>query len=140
MRANQNCALNRKPSTQPRKHSWKVMTLNQRLILESLRALREASVNELSAEADMSRDTAKNVVAALLEQGFIIRTRQKMRLGAGCTPAEYKWSGREFPPSSELIDKRRRVEAERVRVEAPPAIAALVAGIHAMVHAGRASA
>jgi hypothetical protein len=126
-----------------RKRTHKVMTLNQRLVLEALRALREASVTEMAHEVGRSRDSTKNVVTALVNQGYIKQARKEVRIGSGCLPASYKWSGKTFPPSCELkraVPIPDSVAFPRIVVPPAPEIEVLVAGINAMVCAGRAAA
>jgi hypothetical protein len=126
-----------------RKFTNKAVSLNQRLVLEAVRSLREASVSEIALEIEKTRDSTKNVVRALFKQGYLEQSRKEVRIGAGCLPAAYKWSGKTFPPSSELARAAAVPESvafARIVVPSSPEVAVLVAGINAMVCAGRAAA
>lgn len=118
------------------KRTHKVMPLSQRLVLESLRRRREASVGAVADELDKSRDVTKHVFTTLMNQGYVVQTRQMVvTVGRGREPAMYKWTGKAFPSSSELAE--RAGSADRGLA---PQIATLVAGINAMCLVGRAAA
>jgi predicted ArsR family transcriptional regulator len=114
----------------PRKYTKAPMTLNQRLVLEALRRLESATVYEIADDLVATRDSTKSIVGSLVRQGFIVRTKECVPIGRGRTPAQYKWTGEEFPASVAVF-----------KPSAPPSldIALLVASMNAMVHAGRAS-
>ncbi|MDR5856626.1 hypothetical protein P9239_00255 [Caballeronia sp. LZ062] len=112
------------------------MPLSQRLVLESLRRRREASVGAVADELDKSRDVTKHVFTTLMKQGYVVQTRKMVvTVGRGREPAMYKWTGKAFPPSSEIAPR-----ADSADYGLPPHIAALVDGMKAMCLVGRAAA
>ncbi|MDR5736151.1 hypothetical protein QCE47_27955 [Caballeronia sp. LZ025] len=118
------------------KRTHKIMPLSQRLVLESLRRRREASVAAVADELEKSRDVTKHVFTTLINQGYVVQTRQMViTAGHGREPAMYKWTGKAFPPSAEIAPRAAADECVLA-----PHIAALVAGINAMCLVGRAAA
>ncbi|MFM0135072.1 hypothetical protein [Caballeronia grimmiae] len=114
------------------KQTHKIMPLSQRLVLESLRRRREASVAAVADDLGKSRDVTKHVFNTLMNQGYVVQTRQMVvTVGRGREPAMYKWTGKAFPPSSEIAPRAGAVDHE-----VDPQIAALIAGINAMCLVG----
>lgn len=134
MRCTENYARQDLSARAKPKRTHKVMPMSQRLVLESLRRRREASVAAVADELDKSRDVTKHVFVTLMNQGYIVQTRQMVvTVGRGREPAMYKWTGKAFPPSSAIMPRAADAELD-------PQIAALVAGINAMCLVGRATA
>ncbi len=135
MRCNENYARQDLSVREPMKKTHKVMPLNQRLLLEALRRRRHATIAVIADELQKSRDATKHVFASLVRQGYIEQTRKSEAICHGRVPSIYRWTGKSFPPSSEIIAKAE--EEDRVL---SVAVAALVAGIQAMCRVGRVAA
>lgn len=136
MRCTENYARQDMDSPMRPKRTHKTMPLSQRLVLESLRRRREASVAAVADELLKSRDVTKHVFTTLIEQGYVVQTRKMaVRAGRGRESAMYKWTGKTFPPSSEIAPRAPAADGGLA-----PQIAALVAGINAMCLVGRATA
>lgn len=135
MRCNENYARQDVSTRVRTKRTHKVMPLSQRIVLETLRRRRHSTIAVVADELEKSRDAMKHVFATLMAQGYIEQTRKSEAICRGRVPSMYRWTGKSFPPSSELI-VQAEVEARVVSI----AIAALVAGMHAMCRVGRAAA
>lgn len=115
----------------PRKYTRPPMTFVQRRVLEVLSQLGTVSIYEVADAMQSTRDRTKSTFDTLVKQGFIERVTRVVRDGKGSTPATFKWTGKGFPSSSEIV---------MAAVASQCAIALVVQAMNAMVHAGRAQA
>ncbi|WP_250865649.1 helix-turn-helix domain-containing protein [Caballeronia sp. INSB1] len=111
------------------------MPLSQRIVLEALRRRRHSTIAAVADELERSRDAMKHVFATLIKQGYIEQTRKSQAICRGRVPSMYRWTGKTFPPSSEIIVK---VEADARAIS--DAVAALLSSIQAMCRVGRVAA
>ncbi|WP_061175565.1 MarR family transcriptional regulator [Caballeronia pedi] len=135
MRGNENYERQDLSKRAPKKRITKPMPLNQRLVLEALKRRRHATLRVVVEDLQISRDILKNVFVALEAHGYIERVGKSRSSIGGQPPVVYRWSGKSFPSSAEM-NKR----SPEVAMPVPPALAALVAGMHAMCCIGRAAA
>jgi hypothetical protein len=135
MRGNENYARQDLSKRASKKKTHKIMPLNQRLVLEALKIGRHATIRAVSEDLDKSRDILKNVFATLEAQGYVERLGKTKGTLPGPLPDVYRWTGKSFPPSSEIA----KAQAVDMRVISPE-IAAVVAGMHAMCRVGRIAA
>ncbi len=125
------------------KRTHKDMTYRQRLFLEAVRQIGEATLTEIADETGSTHDRTKSIAAAMVDQGYVTVTRSRPLAGHGRAPGRYKLSGKPFPPSAQTKSAVGSSDAERYArpaVPTSPEIAILVAGMNAMVQTGRASA
>ncbi|WP_213228148.1 hypothetical protein [Caballeronia sp. NK8] len=117
------------------KRTHKVMPLSQRIVLEALRRRRHSTIAAVADELEKSRDAMKHVFVTLIRQGYIEQTRKSEAVCRGRVPAMYRWTGKSFPSSSEILSK-----AEQEARAVSEAVVVLLAGIQAMCRVGRIAA
>ncbi|WP_146150021.1 hypothetical protein [Caballeronia novacaledonica] len=112
-----------------------MMPLKQRVVLEALKRRRHATIRSIAEDLEKSRDVLKHTFASLEGQGYVERLGKSKGTLPGPQPDMYRWTGKSFPPSSEITAK---VE-EKARVVAT-AVDVLIAGMQAMCRVGRIAA
>lgn len=123
---------------------YKIMTLNQRLFMETVQRLGRSTIGQVANEVNVSRESLMKTAKSLLEQGYLKRTNSTVINGNGRTPSIYELSGAPFPPSSELLEKLsvrtgRQMRTVQTMLEAgqrDQSIALLVTHVNAMVLMG----
>ncbi|WP_250489964.1 hypothetical protein [Caballeronia sp. INML2] len=108
-----------------------MMPLNQRLVLETLKRRRHATLRAVVEDLAISRDILKNVFVTLEAQGYLERVGKGHHVHGGHPPVMYRWTGKAFPSSADF-EQRRIARA----APASPHVAALIAGIYAMCSRG----
>jgi predicted transcriptional regulator len=110
----------------------RAMSLQQRLVLEFLKKHPGSTSSEMQEALGITYETSKKKVQALVASGHI--ESNGLRYGA-----EYRLTGKAFPPSSEYEPNRKWADYKaNLRERAVPPDAVMVA-IRAMAMLGRAT-
>ncbi|AQG98322.1 hypothetical protein A9R05_05415 [Burkholderia sp. KK1] len=136
MRCSENYARQDLSGRAPMKKTHKVMSMNQRIVLEALKRRGHSTIGAIADELERSRDATKHVFITLIRQGYIEQTRKsEAKKGNGRAPSIYRWTGKTFPSSAEITSK-----AEQEARAVSESIAVLFSAMQAMCRVGRIAA